>query len=105
MEIEENFNNNRNFQNNSEKKEEEEKIPSSGEGYIEICPKDFGSIRDACEKANYLLLEEFDFKEDKGIELKIDTNFKSPVISYQEKALNIMCSNGIARSGIIVLPC
>ena len=25
--------------------------------------------------------------------------------SYQEKALNIMCSNGVARSGIIVLPC
>ena len=100
MEIEENFNN----KNNNEKKEEEN-LPSSGEGFIEICPKDYGSIRDACEKENCPLLEEFDFKEDKGLELKIVPNFKSPVRSYQEKALNIMCSNGVARSGIIVLPC
>jgi DNA excision repair protein ERCC-3 len=99
MEIEENFNN----KNNNEKKEEEN-IPSFGEGFIEICPKDYGSIRDACEK-EFPLLEEFDFKEDKGLELKIVPNFKSPVRSYQEKALNIMCGNGVARSGIIVLPC
>lgn len=103
MEIEENYNNIKN-QNNNEKKEEEY-IPSSGDGYIEICPKDFGAIRDACSKAHFPLLEEFDFKEDKGIELKIEPNFTSPVRSYQEKALNIMCSNGVARSGIIVLPC
>ena len=100
MEIEENFNN----KINNEKKEEEN-IPSSGEGFIEICPKDYGSIRDACENEKCPLLEEFDFKEDKGLELKIVPNFKSPVRSYQEKALNIMCSNGVARSGIIVLPC
>ena len=103
MEIEENYNNIKS-QNNNEKKEEEY-IPSSGDRYIEICPKDFGSIRDACLKARFPLLEEFDFKEDKGIELKIEPNFTSPVRSYQEKALNIMCSNGVARSGIIVLPC
>ena len=30
--------------------EEEENIPSFGEGFIEICPKDYGSMRDACEK-------------------------------------------------------
>ena len=103
MDVEENLN--RNIQNNNEKKEEEDNIPSSGDGFIEICPKDYGSIREACEQNKYPLLEEFDFKEDKGIELKIEPNFKSPVRSYQEKALNIMCSNGVARSGIIVLPC
>lgn len=60
MEIEENYNNIKS-QNNNEKKEEEY-IPSSGDRYIEICPKDFGSIRDACLKANFPLLKEFDFK-------------------------------------------
>ena len=72
---------------------------------IEIDAKDFGMVRNACERNNYPLLEEFSFKEDKGTELNITPKFKSPVRAYQEKALNIMCSKGIARSGIIVLPC
>jgi len=80
----------------------EENIPDN---YIEIASKDFGMVKEACENAKYPLLEEFSFKEDKGNVLNISPNFTSPVRSYQEKALNIMCSNGIARSGIIVLPC
>ena len=105
MEIEENSNNNKNLNNINN--EEEEKIPSEGEGYIEIDPEDYGAVREACKNHNYPLLEEFDFKsdKDKALELKITPKFKSPIRSYQEKALNIMCNNGIARSGIIVLPC
>ena len=80
----------------------EENIPDN---YIEIASKDFGLVKEACENAKYPLLEEFSFKEDKGNVLNISPNFTSPVRSYQEKALNIMCSNGVARSGIIVLPC
>jgi DNA excision repair protein ERCC-3 len=72
---------------------------------IEISSKDFGSVRSACEREKYPLLEEYAFKEDEGNILNITPKFKSPVRPYQEKALNIMCSNGIARSGIIVLPC
>ena len=87
---------------NNQMQIEEEKIPDN---YIEIDNKDFGLVKEACENAKYPLLEEFSFKEDKGFELNIIPNFTSPVRSYQEKALNIMCSNGIARSGIIVLPC
>ena len=88
-----------------ENQEAVENIPSIGDNYIEIHREDFGTVRDACLKNNYPLLEEFDFKQDKGLELKLCPSFKSPVRSYQEKALNIMCSNGVARSGIIVLPC
>ena len=95
MEIEEN--------NNNENKEEN--IPSEGEDFLEIYNGDFGIVRDACQRENYPLLEEFDFKAHKGLELKITPKFKSPIRSYQEKALNIMCNNGLARSGIIVLPC
>ena len=80
----------------------EENMPDN---YIEIAAKDFGIVKEACENAKYPLLEEFSFKEDKGNVLNIVPQFKSPVRAYQEKALNIMCSNGIARSGIIVLPC
>ena len=80
----------------------EEVIPPN---CIEISSKDFGSVRSACEREKYPLLEEFAFKEDEGNILNITPKFKSPVRPYQEKALNIMCSNGIARSGIIVLPC
>ena len=107
MEIEENYNNNifKNNNANTEKKEEEEEIPSEGDEYVEILPEDYGAVREACKNHNYPLLEEFDFKSDKGLELKITPKFKSPIRSYQEKALNIMCNNGIARSGIIVLPC
>ena len=72
---------------------------------IEIDSKDFGSVRNACEREKYPLLEEFSFKEDEGNILNITPRFKSPIRAYQEKALNIMCNNGIARSGIIVLPC
>ena len=99
MEIEENF------QNNNINNEKKEEIPSEGDGYIEIYSDDYFRVRKACENQGYPLLEEFDFKEDKGLELKIVPKFKSPIRSYQEKALNIMCNNGIARSGIIVLPC
>ena len=104
MEIEEENYNNKN-QNNNINNEKEEEMPSSGENYIEIFHQDYGSVREACRKANYPLLEEFDFKSDKGLELDITPKFKSPIRSYQEKSLNIMCNNGIARSGIIVLPC
>ena len=72
---------------------------------IEIDSKDFGLVRNACERNKYPLLEEFSFKEDEGNVLNITPRFKSPIRAYQEKALNIMCNNGIARSGIIVLPC
>ena len=92
MEIEENNN-------------QKEELPSSGEDFIEIHHQDYGAIREACIESKYPLLEEFNFKLDKGKELKITPKFKSPVRSYQEKALNIMCNKGIARSGIIVLPC
>ena len=95
MQIEENINTNN----------EEGDILPEGKNYIEIDAKNFGSVRNACERAKYPLLEEFSFKEDKGNILNITPKFKSPVRAYQEKALNIMCSNGIARSGIIVLPC
>ena len=95
MEIEEN--------NNNENKEEN--IPNKGDDFLEIYNGDFGIVRDACQRENYPLLEEFDFKAHKGLELKITPKFKSPIRSYQEKALNIMCNNGLARSGIIVLPC
>ena len=94
MNIEEDINNN-----------EEDYIPPEGLNFIEIDAKDFGLVRNACEREKYPLLEEFSFKEDKGNKLNIMPKFKSPVRTYQEKALNIMCSNGIARSGIIVLPC
>ena len=93
MQIEEN-NNNENNPNDD--------IP---ENYIEIDSNDLEKVRESCEREKYPLLEEFSFKEDKGLKLDITPKFKSPVRAYQEKALNIMCSNGIARSGIIVLPC
>jgi len=95
MDIEENNNNNEN----------KEDIPNEGKDFLEIYNGDFGIVRDACQRENYPLLEEFDFKAHKGLELKITPKFKSPIRSYQEKALNIMCNNGLARSGIIVLPC
>ena len=103
MEIEENINN----KNNSNEKEEN--IPPRGKNYIEIDisePKDLEEIKKSCEEKGYPLLEEYDFNNDKkNIDLKITPKFKSPIRSYQEKALNIMCNNGRARSGIIVLPC
>ena len=106
MEIEEeNIYNKKNLYNNNIKNNQNEEIPSSGGNYIEIHHQDYGAVREACIESKYPLLEEFDFKADKGLELKITPKFKSPVRSYQEKALNIMCNNGIARSGIIVLPC
>ena len=72
---------------------------------IEIEAKDFGKVKEACENHECPLIEEFSFREDEGNVLNITPKFKSPVRAYQEKALNIMCGNGIARSGIIVLPC
>ena len=94
------------LKNDIEENIPEEPIP---ENYIEIDPEDFGTVKEACEKRKYFLLEEFSFREeeekDKGKILNISIRFKSPVRAYQEKALNIMCSNGVARSGIIVLPC
>ena len=83
--------------------------PPRGKNYIEIDisePKDLEEIKKYCEEKGYPLLEEYDFNNDKkNIDLKITPKFKSPIRSYQEKALNIMCNNGRARSGIIVLPC
>ena len=105
MEIEEDNYNSKHSNNINNEKKEEENLPSIGDDFIEIFHKDYGDVREACEKNNFPLLEEFDFKSDKGLELNITPKFKSPVRSYQEKALNIMCNNGIARSGIIVLPC
>ena len=91
MEIEENINyNNLNQINNNFNEKNEEEIPSSGDGYVEIRTEDYGEVRDACQRENYPLIEEFDFKEHKGIELKITPKFKSPIRSYQEKALNII---------------
>ena len=94
------------FQNSNkmqvEESKPEETLPPN---CIEIDAKDFGKVRNACEREKYPLLEEFSFKEDEGNILNINPRFKSPVRAYQEKALNIMCNNGIARSGIIVLPC
>ena len=98
------------YQNNNrmqleEKENPQEEIIPIPPNCIEISSKDFGLVRSACEREKYPLLEEFAFKEDEGNVLNITPKFKSPVRPYQEKALNIMCSNGIARSGIIVLPC
>ena len=106
MEIEENNIINNNINNNINN--EIDNIPPRGENYIEIDisqPKDLEEIKKSCEEKGYPLLEEFDFKNDKNIDLKITPKFKAPIRSYQEKALNIMCNNGRARSGIIVLPC
>ena len=105
MEIEEENYNNKPSNNINNEKKEEENIPSIGDDFIEIFPQDYGLVREACKNAHFPLLEEFDFKSDKGLELKITPKFKSPIRGYQEKALNIMCNNGIARSGVIVLPC
>ena len=91
-----------NNQLNNQMKIEEEKILYN---YIEIESKDFGSVKEAYENAKYPLLEEISIKEDKGNVLNIIPNFTSPVRSYQEKVLNIMCNNGIARRGIIVFLC
>ena len=96
------YQNNNRMQLEEKENPQEEIIPPN---CIEISSKDFGSVRSACEREKYPLLEEFAFKEDEGNVLNITPKFKSPVRPYQEKALNIMCSNGIARSGIIVLPC
>ncbi len=93
--------------NNNEKGEGEENVIMypSGDDYVEICPEDIESIKEAC-KDNYPLLEEYDFNNDKkNFTLNIKPNFKYPVRSYQEKALSIMCNNERARSGVIVLPC
>ena len=104
MEIEEENNYKKTAYNNNSINNIQE-LSSSEKNFIEIHYQDYGAVREACIQSNYPLLEEFDFKADKGMELKITPKFKSPVRSYQEKALNIMCNNGIARSGIIVLPC
>ena len=89
------------IEENQQNNQEEILYPFS----IEICARDFGRVKVACERDGCPLLEEFSFKEDEGKVLNISPKYKSPVRAYQEKALNIMCSNGIARSGIIVLPC
>ena len=91
-----NINNNNNVINNNNEKEIKEKSNENNNNE---------KSEEGGERNNYPLLEEFSFKEDKGTELNITPKFKSPVRAYQEKALNIMCSKGIARSGIIVLPC
>ena len=66
-------------------------------------------VKEACNKRNLPLIEEYDFKKDNhnpkcpnfDIELKSSTQVRS----YQEQGLSKMFSNGRALSGVIVLPC
>lgn len=58
-----------------------------------------------CIEMNCPILEEYDFRRDKSSNLKIELKSNVHIRHYQEKCLERIFMNGLARSGIIVLPC
>ncbi|RHZ44775.1 hypothetical protein Glove_709g103 [Diversispora epigaea] len=81
--------------------DDEDKVHS-----FEIMPEKFEIVRRRCNKLNYPMLEEYDFRNDSILpSLDVDLKPITLIRPYQEKCLSKMFGNGRARSGIIVLPC
>jgi len=73
---------------------------------FEIRPEFIEQVKEAAMKADFPLMEEYDFRrDDRNPDLPINLRATTKVRPYQEKSLAKMFGNGRARSGIIVLPC
>ncbi|KAF7682834.1 General transcription and DNA repair factor IIH helicase subunit XPB [Astathelohania contejeani] len=75
------------------------------ENCFEVLPVDIEKVKKRCIDIDYPLIEEYDFRNAGGVDIKIDLRSTVSIRSYQEICLNKMFGNGRARSGIIVLPC
>ena len=71
---------------------------------IEIDPKKLFELKQYCKDKKIRIYDEYHFLKDKHDELQI--NLKNEQLRpHQEKALQQIFENEIARSGVIVLPC
>jgi len=81
------------------------KVPSEVFG-IEIIAEKVEHVKRRCIELDYPLLEEYDFRNDiRNPNIEMDLKAATKVRPYQEKSLSKMFGNGLARSGVIVLPC
>lgn len=63
-------------------------------------------LQKRCIHLEYPLLAEYDFRNDSvNPDINIDLKPTAVLRPYQEKSLRKMFGNGLARSGVIVLPC
>ncbi|GJD10824.1 TFIIH basal transcription factor complex helicase repB subunit [Galdieria sulphuraria] len=73
---------------------------------IEIIAEKVEHVKRRCIELDYPLLEEYDFRNDiRNPNIEMDLKATTQVRPYQEKSLSKMFGNGLARSGVIVLPC
>uniref|UniRef100_A0A7S2S5M8 DNA 3'-5' helicase n=1 Tax=Mucochytrium quahogii TaxID=96639 RepID=A0A7S2S5M8_9STRA len=88
-------------QENAQRKKRPDTVVS-----FEIRSEFIEQVKESSMKADYPLMEEYDFrKDDINPDLPINLRPQTKVRPYQEKSLAKMFGNGRARSGIIVLPC
>eukprot|EP00871_Galdieria_phlegrea_P003911 jgi/Galph1/4520/GphlegSOOS_G3138.1 len=73
---------------------------------VQIIAEQVEHIKRRCIELDYPLLEEYDFRNDtRNPSIEMDLKPTTKVRPYQEKSLSKMFGNGLARSGVIVLPC
>nr|XP_027236085.1 general transcription and DNA repair factor IIH helicase subunit XPB-like [Penaeus vannamei] len=93
------------FYDKFEKADEEEEDKNLKTLSFEVNQDKIETLQKTCIGLDYLLLAEYDFKNDTVNEdIKIDLKPSAVLRPYQEKSLRKMFGNGRARSGIIVLP-
>ncbi len=87
-------------ENDDEDVEEEEETK-----VVQFEVENLEEVKHQCLGHNLPLLEEYEFKDDTALQLRLDLLPTTQVRPYQEQSLSKMLSGRRARSGIIVLPC